>query len=160
MNGQNDFSDTELKLIQVTKDTLRLLAKVIRDRDVNDVISLAEVEAVIEDQADKPLAKIIKESRFLTQMGSYVAPESEIDDEQLKILRDTLRNAIEEADPEIETPDETLDEIIKALEALIIDKIEANRITPDLPSLDPNEEAAVIGQMGQLIFAELLEEAA
>ena len=92
------FSQDELKLIRSTKATLRVMAKVIRDKDVREVVK------------DADLAQLIGNK--------------------------TLEEAL--ADPELGPQ-------IR------------NRVTPDLPQFNEQEEAMVIGQLGPALFSELIK---
>lgn len=92
------FTSDELNLIAKLKATLRIMAKVIRDKDVNEVIK------------DKDLAQ---------QIGNK-----------------TLEEAL--AEPELG------------------DQIR-NRITPDIPQFNEQEEAVVIYQLGAAVFSELIK---
>jgi hypothetical protein len=67
MNGQTQFDENELKLIQIAKRTLHILAKVIRDKDPKEVIKDKDLADLIGDKspaealADSELGKKIKE---------------------------------------------------------------------------------------------------
>jgi hypothetical protein len=92
------FSENELNLISKAKTTLRIMAKIVRDKDIKEAIK------------DKDLAQSIGNK--------------------------TLEQAL--ADPE-------LGNTIR------------DRVTPDLPQLNDQEEAAVIARLGPAIFSELIK---
>ncbi len=92
------FSQDELNLIKKAKTTLRIMAKIVRDKDVREVIK------------DQDLAQLI---------GNKTLEEALADPE----LGDTIRD----------------------------------RVTPDNPQLNDQEEAMVIARLGPAVFSELMK---
>ena len=146
MTAANGFREDDLNLIVAVKNTLKILAKVIKDRNPGEVIKDIDPNAVIKD---KPIADIILKTNFLERLKDYNPdPESENDD--LAILVDELTTAIKEEDSSQEIDEEKLINIIKSLARSI-----RERVTPDIPGLNPKEEGAIVGHLGPSIFAQL-----
>ena len=99
MSEEFPFNDDELKLIQTAKRAMMILAKVIRDKDAEEVIK------------DPDLSPLVAG-------------------------RQNLEEAL--ADPELGP------------------KIR-ERLTPDLPRLNVEQEALLVGQLGSVIFSRLIE---
>lgn len=161
MDEATEFTETEQKLIQASKDTLRILAKVIEDRDIDAVITQAELEAAItidnvSDDDAKFIAQAIRDNDLVSSLRRDVSLEPDFDAEKLEDLSKELNRTIKRAKPSLEIPDADLIPTIQNLEEIVKSVITTNRITPNLPQLGASEEAAIVGQLGALIFTELL----
>jgi hypothetical protein len=159
------FSVSEKKLIELAKKTQKILAKVIKDRDPREVIKdidprevIKEMDlgGVIKDKDQKKeingefLANIIIEKDFLKKILKFY-PKTDAENDDLTELIEELVAAIKEKEQSAVIKEEKLAQIIKKFALLIQDKI-----TPDIPGLNPKNEAAMIGRLGPLIFAYLI----
>ena len=147
MIEEHGFNESENELIKVFKKTLKIMAKVIKDRDPGEVIKDIDPNVEIED---KFIAKVIIEKNFLMKIGN-IDPASENEDDNLASLVDELINAIKEVDSSREVEDQDIADIIKNLARLMHDTI-----IPDMPGLNPKEEGAMGGQLGPSIFVYLM----
>ena len=146
MPAENSFSPTELELIISVKKTLKILARVIKDKEPGEIIKDIEPKDVI---GDGPIAKIIKNTDFMQRIKDFDS-DSEDADNELEVLVDELTTTIKEEETSLEISDEKLRESIKKLAQAI-----RERITPDLPGLNPKDEGAILGHLGPSIFAML-----
>jgi hypothetical protein len=144
MPASNGFSKNELDLIMAVKKTLKIMAKVIEDRNPGEVIKDIDPYSVSED---KFVGGIIKKINFLEKLKDF-DPDSESENDNLAILIDELTNAIKEEDPSQEIDDKKLKTIIRDLTQTI-----RERITPDLPCLNPKDEGVILGHLGPSVFA-------
>lgn len=147
MIEEPEFRMSEKKLIEIAKNTQKILAKVIKDRDPNEVIGdidCKEISEVIKDVDqnkgidDKLLSKIIKEKGFLKKITSY-SIKPVIDDENLGKLAEELVAVIKEKDPSIVNKENILKQIIRKL-AQIMKKIDRTEIIEIIKEIDQNEE--------------------
>ena len=152
MQGENEFGYFERNLIDAVKRTLKILAKVIRDRNPGEVIKGMDPCSVIGDQS---IAKIINETDFMKKLKDF-DPDSESENSALAILVDQLAAEIKKADPERKVSNQEKAE--KELEDIIIKLAMAIRgnLTPDLPGLNPKEFGNILGQLGPSVFGCLM----
>jgi hypothetical protein len=127
---------------------MRILAKVIKDRDAGEVIKGIDPNLVIDD---KYVAKIIEENKVLQKIKDF-DPDSEMESDKLAILVDELINKIKETGSSRKIEDHCIADYIKKLVRAIKAKV-----TPDIPGLNQKEEGAVIGQLGPYIFEYLMK---
>lgn len=165
MIEEQGFRESEKKLIELAKRTQKILAKVIKDRDPREVIKDIDPREVIKDMdlrgviKDEDqnkeingefLSKIIIEKDFLKKILKFY-PKPDTEDDNLTELIEELVAAIKEKEPAVVVKEEKLAQIIINLAQAIQD-----RITPDIPGLNPKNEGAMIGRLGPLIFAYLI----
>lgn len=152
MPGENEFGDFEINLIDAVKRTLKILAKVIRDRNPGEVLKGIDPGSVIGDQS---IAKIINETDFMQKLKDF-DPDSESKNNALAILVDQLTAKIKRAKPDRKINDQEEEE--KKLKEIIIKLAMTIRgnLTPDLPGLNPKEYGLIVGQLGPSIFASLI----
>ena len=146
MSVANKFSKEEVTLIVAVKNTLKIIAKVIKDKEPVEITKDIEPKEVI---GEGPVAEIIKNTDFMQRIKDF-DPDSEDADNELEILVDELTTTIKEDDSSLEISDEKLRESIEKLAQAI-----RERITPDLPGLNPKDEGAILGHLGPSIFAML-----
>lgn len=148
MPTENSFSPTELELINSVKKTLKILAKVIKDKEPGEVIKDIEPKDII---GEGPIAQIIKKANFLLRIKDF-DPKSETANDDMAILLDELTTTIQEEDSSLVINDEELRESIEKLAQAI-----RERITPDLPGLNPKDESAILGHLGGRFLTSLLQ---
>jgi hypothetical protein len=152
MQGENEFGYFERNLIDAVKRTLKILAKVIRDRNPGEVLKGIDPGSVIGDQS---IAKIINETDFMKKLKDF-DPDSESENSALAILVDQLTAEIKKAKPDRKVSNQEKAE--KELEDIIIKlaMVIRGNLTPDVPGLNPKEYGLIVGQLGPSIFASLI----
>lgn len=145
MLDEQDFSSSEMELINAVKKTLKIMAKVIKDRNPGEVIKDVDPRSVLEE--NEFIADIIIKTNFMERLKDF-DPDSESENDNLAILVDELTTVIKEEDPSHEIGEEKSRTIIKNLARAI-----RERVTPDIPGLNPKDEGAMVGQLGPSIFA-------
>jgi hypothetical protein len=143
MTAAKGLSEEEISLVVAVKKTLKILAKVLEDRNPAEVIKDLDPISLL---GDKFTGGIINKTDFLQRIKDF-NPDSDRADNDLAVLADDLTTEIKKEDPEREVKDQELKEIIKKLARAI----QAN-ITPSLPKLNPKEEGAIVGHLGPSIF--------
>ena len=108
MPAVNGFSADELKLIVAVKRTLKILAKVIKDRNPGEVIKSIDPKSEIEDEF---VAEIINKKKFLQRIKDY-NPDSGSENNNLAILVDELTTEIKKADPTSKMKEQEIKDII------------------------------------------------
>ncbi len=141
MGAEIEMHDDEL--IQIIKRVLKIIAKVIRDKNPSEVIKEIDPCEVINN---KIIADIINETNFLQRIKDY-EPDAVNAENDLAILTDDLTTEIRNNQPKIDINDDAISNIIGTLSDAIREKL-----TPDLPGLNPKEENAIIGQLGPSLF--------
>lgn len=147
MPAAHEFSEKELKLIVAVKRTLKILAKVIEDRNPGEVIKDIDPKKVVEDEL---IADTIIKTNFLQRIKDF-DPDSENENNDLAILVDELITEIKKEDPTREVKEQEIIDIINKLARAIQAKV-----TPDIPGLNPKDEGVMIGRLGPHIFASLI----
>jgi hypothetical protein len=146
MPAKNNSHPNETELIKSVKKTLKILAKVIKDKEPGEIIKEIEPKDVI---GDGPIAEIIKKTNFMQRIKDF-DPDSVDADNELEVLVDELTSIIQDEDSSLEINAENLNKYIKKLAQAI-----RERLTPDLPGLNPKDEGAILGHLGPSIFAML-----
>lgn len=149
MPMENNFSQNEIELIKSVKQTLKILSKVIKDKAPGEVIKDIEPKDVI---GDGPIAKIIKKSNFLERMKDF-DPYSDNANDELDILVDELANKIQSEDNPPECNEDNLKKYITKLARAIIE-----RLTPDIPGLNPKDERLILGNLLPTIYTRLRQD--
>ena len=112
MSDEPPFTEAELAIVLKAKQTMRMLAKIIRDKDPKEVLKDPEIAALIDKRVKEQL----------------------------------------EQNPNLKEEDIRKD----VIEKMSSDPAFQERLTPDLPQLNVEQEALLVGRLGSTVFDELL----
>lgn len=134
----------------ILKKIIRKLAQDMKKIDCTEIIEVIKDIDQNEEINDELLADVILKKNFLKKIINF-CPKSIPKNDNLEKLVEELVAAIKELDPSIVIKEDRLKQIITKLAQVIQD-----RITPDIPGLNPKDEGAMIGRLGPHIFDYLM----